>query len=216
MRKLILVAGAVALVGTAACGGGDEGTSGGSGHASPPAGAASSTPAARHNAQDVKFAQMMIPHHRQAVEMSKVVAARSGDPEVKRLAGQIERAQAPEISTMTGWLRQWGATVPPEDGGAGEGGHGGMDHGGMDHGGSGGGMPGMMTGKQMADLGKATGAALDRMFLTMMIEHHEGAVVMAREEQSKGAHPDAKAMAAAIVRTQQTEIATMRGMLGRS
>ncbi|MFF5260810.1 DUF305 domain-containing protein [Actinomadura viridis] len=214
MRKLILVAGAVALVGTAACGGGDEGASGGSGHASPHAGAASSAPAARHNDQDVKFAQMMIPHHRQAVEMSKAVAAKSSDPEVKRLAGQIERAQAPEIATMTGWLRQWGATVPPEDGGAGEGGHGGMDPGG--HGGNGGGMPGMMTGKQMADLGKAKGAKLDRMFLTMMIEHHEGAVVMAREEQAKGAHPDAKAMAAAIVRTQEAEIAAMRGMLERS
>ncbi|MFB4313087.1 DUF305 domain-containing protein [Actinomadura sp. 21ATH] len=107
---------------------------------------------------------------------------------------------------MTGWLRQWGADVPSEQGG--DGGHAG--HGGGHGGGE---MPGMMTPAQMAKLGKATGAGLDRMFLTMMIEHHEGAVAMAEDEQAGGAHPAAREMAGTIIRTQRREIAEMRALL---
>ncbi|MFC9976952.1 DUF305 domain-containing protein [Spirillospora sp. NPDC127200] len=207
MNKRILAIGAAVLLGTAACGGdGDKGDKGDKGDgAGPGRGAMSSSAApssaAGHNAQDVMFAQMMIPHHRQAVQMSKVVAAGSGDAEVRRLAAQIERAQAPEIETMSGWLRQWGEQVPAE--GAGQPA---MDH-------HGGGMAGMMTPEQMAAFEKLKGEALDRRFLTMMIEHHEGAVTMAREEQAKGAHPAAKTMAGEIVRTQQDEIAAMRKLL---
>ncbi|MGI5167209.1 DUF305 domain-containing protein [Spirillospora sp. CA-253888] len=206
MNKRILVIGAAVLLGTAACGGdGGKGDGAKPGHGAMSSGAASSSaapsPAAGHNAQDVMFAQMMIPHHRQAVEMSKVVAAGSGDAEVKRLAAQIERAQAPEIETMSGWLRQWGEQVPAE----------GVAPPAMNH--HGGGMAGMMTPEQMAGFRKLKGEALDRRFLTMMIEHHEGAVTMAREEQAKGAHPAAKTMADEIVRTQQDEIAAMKKML---
>ncbi|RSN68163.1 DUF305 domain-containing protein [Actinomadura sp. WAC 06369] len=170
-------------IGLGACGGG--------GSAGPaPASAASS---AAHNAQDVMFAQMMIPHHRQAVEMAGLAATRAGLPEVKELAVQIEKAQGSEIRTMAGWLRSWGE---PESAGH-------MGHG----------MDGMMSDGQMAELKGLSGAAFDRAFLEMMIEHHEGAVTMAREEQAGGGSPDAKAMAGAIVRTQRAEIAAMRELL---
>ncbi|MDL4772384.1 MULTISPECIES: DUF305 domain-containing protein [Thermomonosporaceae] len=206
MKKRFLVLAATVLIGAAACGGGD-GEAGGkpAGHDMPghDMGGMSAGTAAKgdHNDQDVMFAQMMIPHHRQAVQMSKVVAAGSGDAEVKRLAARIERAQAPEIQTMTGWLKQWGAGERPAAGGQ-------MP--GMDHGA---GMPGMMSDAQMKKFSGLKGAALDERFLTMMIEHHEGAVTMAGDELSKGANGPAKTLAQAIVTTQRTEIATMRSML---
>ncbi|WP_067483502.1 DUF305 domain-containing protein [Actinomadura hibisca] len=200
MNKRILAIAATVLLGTAACGGNDDKADGGMpGHDMPSSAAPSAT--AKQNAQDVMFAQMMIPHHRQAVEMSKVVAAGSADAEVKRLAAQIERAQGPEIETMSGWLRQWDEPVPAE----------GAEQPAMSH--HGGGMAGMMTPEQMAGFKKLKGKALDRRFLTMMIEHHEGAVTMAQEEQAKGSYPAAKTMAGEIVRTQQDEIAAMKKML---
>ncbi|MBE1537828.1 DUF305 domain-containing protein [Actinomadura algeriensis] len=179
-------------IGLTACGDDDAttGASGHSGHSAP----ASAAPSAAHNAQDVMFAQMMIPHHRQAVEMADLAATRAGSAEVKDLAVQIKDAQGPEIRKMTGWLRAWGE---PES--AGDMGHG---------------MDGMMSGEQMADLEGLSGAAFDRAFLAMMIEHHEGAVTMARKERASGRSADATAMAAAIVRAQRAEIATMRKLLG--
>lgn len=133
-----------------------------------------------HNQADIRFAEEMIPHHRQAVEMAALVPARSTDPEVIDLAARIQQAQDPEIATMTGWLQAWGVAVP-------EGG----EHSGMDHGT----MPGMMTSEQMAQLEAARGPEFDRMWLTMMIAHHEGAVRMAGTELAEGANPDAEALA---------------------
>lgn len=190
MRKQFLVIGAAVLLGAAACGDGD-GKAGAKGDVGAAPG---------HNGQDVMFAQMMIPHHRQAVEMAKVVVSRSSGAEVKALAGRIEKAQAPEVATMTGWLRQWEAPVP-----SGSGAIPGMNHA----------TPGMMSAGDMAAFAKLKGAALDRRFLTMMIEHHEGAVTMAKDEQAKGAHGPAKDLAASIVSTQQDEIAETKVLLKR-
>ena len=90
----------------------------------------SSAPAAAHNMADMHFAQMMIPHHQQAIEMSDIILAKQGiDPRVVDLAKQIKDAQGPEIETMQGWISQWG--MPGMSGMPG------MDHGGMS------GMPGM-------------------------------------------------------------------------
>ncbi|MBF6417356.1 DUF305 domain-containing protein [Nocardia farcinica] len=157
------------------------------------------TGAAAHNDADVAFAQEMIPHHRQAVEMAALVPERSTDPRVRDLAARIQQAQDPEIATMTGWLQSWGA---PVDGG----GHAGMGRGDMS-------MPGMMTDEQMAQLRAARGAEFDRMWLTMMIAHHEGAVQMSRTELAQGADPAAKALAQQIIDGQQAEIDQMRGLL---
>ncbi|WP_091107682.1 DUF305 domain-containing protein [Micromonospora citrea] len=162
--------------------------------------AASASGAAAFGDADAMFAQMMIPHHRQAVEMADLAATRAADPEVKRLAAEIKAAQAPEIATMSGWLSAWGRPVPSPGAE--------MPH--MDHG-----MPGMMTDAEMTKLAAASGREFDRQFLTMMIAHHEGAVTMARDELSRGVNAEAKALAGQIVATQQAEIDTMRRILGR-
>lgn len=159
--------------------------------------------AAAHNDADVTFAQEMIPHHRQAVEMAALAEDRAGDPEVRRLAEDIEAAQAPEIATMTGWLESWGEDVPADA----------MDHSGMGHG-SGDAMPGMMNAEDMAALEQAEGAAFDRLFLDLMVEHHEGALEMARTQQAQGENPDALALAEKIEADQQAEISEMQRLLG--
>jgi len=153
------------------------------------------------NDADVMFAQMMIPHHQQAVEMSDLLLAKSdADPRVRELAQQIKDAQGPEITQMTGWLEGWGAEVTPMEG---------MDHGG--HGGSG--MDGMMSDADMQELEAANGADASRLFLEGMVRHHEGAVAMAETEVSDGENPDAIALAKQIVATQQQEITVMKDLL---
>jgi len=148
------------------------------------------------NNADVTFAQSMIPHHQQAVAMAKMAKAHASSPEVKKLADKIEAAQGPEISTMQGWLKDWGKSKA-------SGSMSGMS-----------GMPGMMSDSDMKGLDKATGATFDKMFLTMMIAHHTGAIEMAKTEQSKGKNADAKALAKNIEKAQTTEIAQMKKMLG--
>ncbi|WMD08473.1 DUF305 domain-containing protein [Streptomyces sp. FXY-T5] len=209
-RRAALVAatGAAALV-LAACGGdGADRAAGGAGHgdAGSHAPAGSPSPAGAHNPQDVAFAQGMIPHHRQALEMARLAADRASSGTVKDLAKRIEKAQDPEIRTMSGWLKTWGEKVPEGTGA------GGTDHSGSGHSG----MPGMMCGEDMAALEKLTGKAFDVQFLTMMVEHHEGAVEMAGTERSKGRHTAAKAMADDIVTAQNAEISEMNKLLGRS
>lgn len=152
------------------------------------------------NDADVAFAQSMIPHHEQAVEMAAMAQERASSDKVKQLADKIEAAQGPEIDTMTGWLEDWGQEVSSDS-------MGGMDH-------SGGDMSGMTSGADMEDLGTATGAEFDRKFLTMMIEHHTGAVEMARTEQQDGENPDATALAEEIEAAQTAEIDQMEDLLG--
>ncbi|SFO62034.1 Uncharacterized conserved protein, DUF305 family [Pseudonocardia ammonioxydans] len=207
--KITNVAGAattlVAALVLTACGGGDPAGSATPASSAPaPAGAtAPGAPvSAEHNQADIAFAQRMIPHHQQAVEMSKLATDRAGSDDVRRLATEIEQAQSPEMAQMRGFLAAWGA---PESGGM----HG-MDHGGMDHGD----MAGMMTPEQMRQLEQAGGAEFDRMFLEMMIAHHEGAVQMAQTELAGGVNPEARALAQEIVDAQETEITEMRGLLG--
>ncbi|WP_030548785.1 DUF305 domain-containing protein [Streptomyces albus] len=193
-------AGAAALV-LAACAGEsgdsrDDGT-----RARPAPSSASEAPAGEHNASDVAFAQGMIPHHEQAVEMAKLAPGRAASDEVGELARQIEKAQAPEIETLGGWLEAWGEERMP----------GGMDHGAH----AGHGMSGMMDAGQMERLEAASGTAFDTAFLELMIEHHEGAVTMARTQQKQGEYAPARKMAAAIVTSQGEEIARMKDLLGR-
>ena len=164
----------------------------------------------KHNDADVTFAQDMIPHHAQAIVMSKVAKKQAKDPELRQLAADIQAAQGPEIEQMSGWLKAWGEDVPE-----GMGDMGGMD-GDMGDGDMGdmGDMPGMMTGEQMMNLGKASGSKFDRMWLQMMIQHHEGAIEMAKVEQRKGLSGDAIELAKAIESAQTDEIALMKSMLG--
>lgn len=151
------------------------------------------------NSADVMFAQMMVPHHVQAVEMSDVILAKDGiDPRVISLAEEIKAAQQPEIDALNGMLKSWGMPQAPTDG---------MD---MGHGDQ---MDGMMTEEDMAALDAATGTEASRLFLEQMIVHHEGAVEMAQIEVDSGTNPDAVAMAQAIIDAQNIEIETMREIL---
>ncbi|MEO7194381.1 MAG: DUF305 domain-containing protein [Pseudonocardiaceae bacterium] len=176
--------------------------------ATPPSGGAASSQsvAQAHNQADIRFAQDMIPHHAQAIAMSRMAAQRAASPQVKDLAARIQTAQQPEIDQMSGWLRAWHAPVPSTNnpmGGMGQ-----MDHGAR------GAMPGMMSGGQMHQFAQTTGTAFDRMFLQMMITHHQGAVTMAKTELSDGQNPDARQLAQRIIDTQQREIAGMQDLLG--
>lgn len=199
MKKMLAAFALVTTMGLAlsACGdssGNDaDGTSGSSGQA------------AKFNDADVEFAQQMIPHHEQAIEMAQVAETRAGSDEVKSLAADIEAAQGPEIETLEGWLESWGEDVPSGE----------MDHGDMNHGSSDeGGMAGMMDEEDMKSLEDASGAEFDRMFLQMMIEHHEGAVAMAETEVQDGENADAIAMAQKVISDQQAEIDLMNSLLG--
>ncbi|MEO6471782.1 MAG: DUF305 domain-containing protein [Aeromicrobium sp.] len=150
------------------------------------------------NKSDVTFAQEMIPHHQQAVEMADLADTRATSPEVKALAAKIKDAQGPEIKTMTGWLKSWNKDVPTSMSG--------MDHGSSD-------MPGMMTADEMAKLQGTSGADFDRQFLTMMIAHHQGAITMAKTEQNDGKYVPAVSLAEKIQQAQTAEIKTMQTIL---
>jgi uncharacterized protein (DUF305 family) len=208
-RAAVSAASVTAALVLAACGGnGDSGSDNpsaapGSASASASAGVA----AGAHNAQDVSFAQGMIPHHRQALEMARLAAGRASSAQVKGLASRIEKAQEPEIRTMSDWLTSWGEDVPDASADAAD------SMPGMDHSASG--MPGMMGGSDMAALKKASGKAFDAMFLAMMVEHHQGAVVMADAEKDKGEYAPAMSLAGDIVTAQTAEITEMNKLLGK-
>lgn len=155
-----------------------------------------------HNAADATFAQMMIPHHKQAVEMSGYAATRAGNAEVKQLAEQIRGAQDPEIKQMTGWLTSWKEPVDMP-------GMSGKDMGSMDMSS----MPGMRSKDDMAKLAALSGTAFDRMFLTMMMGHHRGAIEMAATEKKDGRYGPAQQLAASITSAQAAEIDKMQQLL---
>jgi uncharacterized protein (DUF305 family) len=218
-RTLLTSAGAlVALAIAAGCsdnnGGGEHQMT----HTSAPAPATASATATApqsseaHNDADVMFAQHMIPHHQQAVEMSDMVLAKQGiDPRVTELANQIKAAQGPEIEKMQGWLNQWGNPAMPSMPAADMPGHENMP--GMSGTSPMPGMAGMMSEQDMTALQNAQGVEASRLFLTQMIAHHEGAITMAQTEIKDGQYPAAVELARAIVSTQQKEIDTMKGML---
>lgn len=153
-----------------------------------------------HNAADVSFATEMIPHHAQAVTMAEVAATQATAADIKALATAITSAQGPEIQQMSGWLAGWGAPVPVVG-----------DHNMSAMGGDT--MDGMMSDQEMSDLGNATGAAFDRMWLQLMTTHHDGAIAMSKTELSAGQNSDAKKLAQSIIDGQTAEIATMKSLL---
>ncbi|GAA3329255.1 DUF305 domain-containing protein [Paeniglutamicibacter sulfureus] len=198
MKRLTLIS-ATAVAATLALAGcasetGSESTMPGMDHGTASASpSAESSAAAEHNSADAMFAQMMIPHHEQAVEMSDMVLAKDGiDPSVTELAEDIKSAQGPEIKTMTGWLNAWGEPVTMSG-----------DHR----------MEGMMTEDDMAALEAAQGTEAARLFLTQMVKHHEGAVKMAQEETANGSNPDAVAQAEKMAKDQSGEIDKMKELL---
>ncbi|MCM0615500.1 DUF305 domain-containing protein [Paenarthrobacter sp. TYUT067] len=151
---------------------------------------------AEHNAADVMFAQMMIPHHAQAVEMSDAMLAKANIPAaITELANKIKAAQAPEIEKMTGWLQSWNMPVM---GSSGHGGHG---------------MDGMVSESDLQKLSEAQGTEASKIFLSQMIAHHEGAISMAKTETSQGKFPEAIQLSKDIVTSQEKEIQEMKALL---
>lgn len=187
-RKLILVSAAAAVaLSLSGCAGGMSGMDM----------SASDAPgdeaAADFNSADVMFAQMMIPHHEQAVEMSELLLAKDGiDDRVRDLAAQIKDAQQPEIDQMRKMLSEWG-----EDDSA----MGGMDDGGL------------LSDEEMTALEDATGDDAARLFLEGMTVHHEGAIEMAEAEIADGENAEAKELAETIIAAQTDEIAVMQELL---
>jgi uncharacterized protein (DUF305 family) len=210
-----VIAAATAAVVAAGCSGSGTAPPAAGPVATPPPAASPSAAAPispENNQADVMFAQGMIPHHLQAIAMSSQASSRAASQEVKDLAARIAQAQAPEIEEMHRMLDTWGAPRPQPGSNAMPGmpGHGmpGMPMGDMS-------MHGMMSDAQMQQLAAQSGAAFDRMFLQMMIEHHAGAVQMAQTEQAQGLNPQAKELAGAIVAAQQQEITEMQTLLSR-
>ena len=140
---------------------------------------------------DIMFAQMMIPHHEQALLMSGFAETRSSNEEVKKLARQIYAEQEPEIAQMKLWLEKTNSSID-------------MGH---DMG-----MNGMLTDSEIEAMKSATGKAFDRLFLEGMIAHHEGAIHMA-EMIVDSDNAEAKKLGQSIQVTQQREIDLMKEML---
>ena len=156
---------------------------------------------AEHNDADVMFAQMMIPHHQQAVEMSEMLLAKDDVPaEVAAFAQKVIDAQGPEIERMNAMLTAWGQDPVDTDG---------ME--GMDHGG----MSGMMSEEDMAALEQAQGTEAARLYLEQMTAHHKGAVDMAKDEVEDGQNPQAVQLAEQVIADQEAEITEMQQMLDK-
>ncbi|RYC14578.1 DUF305 domain-containing protein [Nocardioides zhouii] len=163
-----------------------------------------------HNDADVEFASQMLQHHAQALSMVDLTIERPLDPEVQQLAEQIREAQAPEIETFTDWLTDWDEEVPETVRDHSNAGHDMDDMGGsMDDEN----MPGMMTSDDMGALEDASDADFQTMWLEMMVEHHEGAIEMAKSEQGDGQYKAAVDLAGDIATSQTAEVETMKGLL---
>lgn len=189
-RKILALTASVVLVATAAACGSSTTGHDGADHA-----ASSSTTASTARAGDIAFAQGMIPHHEQAVEMSDLALAHPDvSADAKDLATAIKAAQDPEIKQMQGWLQEWDAPTAAS----------GADvHAGH----------GMMPAEAMDQLEAATGEEFNRMWMEMMIEHHAGAIMMAEDVLKTTQDADVKGLAEAIVKAQKAEIEQMQKLL---
>ncbi len=146
------------------------------------------------SADDIMFAQMMIPHHQQAVDMGVLAETRAGKEVVRKLAAEIKDEQAPEIELMKSWLESAGAPLE-------------MGHS-MD-------MPGLLSASQMDNLAAASGDQFDKLYLLSMIEHHKGAIEMAQAVLTSK-NINVKALAESIVSTQTDQVAYIESLLGNN
>jgi uncharacterized protein (DUF305 family) len=152
-------------------------------------------------AADVRFMQGMIRHHTQALEMTALLPSRTAREDMRLLARRIELSQADEINLMQRWLDLRGSAAP----------------GGHPHDGHGPGlMPGMLTPEEMEHLATARGGEFDRLFLELMIRHHDGALVMVEDlftTDDAGQEAEVFAFATDVEADQRIEIDRMSAML---
>lgn len=154
---------------------------------------------AEFDADDTMFAQMMIPHHEQAIELSDMALdpATGAGQTVKDLATRIKAEQDPEIAQMTSLLTAWGQPTQMDAS---------MDHSSM--------MGGMLSTDELAALGALRGPDFDTSWLKAMIAHHEGAVEMARDVIDNGTNNEIRALAESMVSSQLAEIDEMKALVG--
>jgi len=150
------------------------------------------------NDADLTFVQEMIPHHEQAIQMADMMSTDKASASTNDLAGEIRAAQAPEIADMRALLAEWGEKEDPH-----------AVHKMDDHS-----MHGMMTDEELNSLDAAMGVDFERMWLQMMIEHHEGAITMSGKVLADGKHPRVRELAEAIIAAQRDEIVRMNTLLG--
>jgi uncharacterized protein (DUF305 family) len=143
----------------------------------------------QYSADEIMFAQMMIPHHEQAVTMSELALSNTTTAEIVALATAIRDAQAPEIIQMQSWIDGKSESHMHD-----------ME------------MGGMLSDAELAELAELKGAAFDQMFLTAMIAHHEGALDMV-EMINDSTNSEVKTLAANIVQSQSAEIEAMKALL---
>lgn len=154
------------------------------------------TSGSEFNDADVDFATDMTQHHAQALAMVDMTLGRTLDPPVQDLLEDVRAAQTSEIEKMVDWLIEWNQPVPETV----------RDHANA-HG------EGGMETEETADLEAARGSDFQRLWLAMMIEHHNRAIEMARTQQSEGVNQEAIELAASIESSQHEEIATMEELL---
>lgn len=155
---------------------------------------------ALYTVADVEFMQGMIAHHAQAIYMSRMAEAHRANPRVLKLATKIDQSQVAEIRIMQDWLLHYGQEAPDTSSWRT------MT------------MPGMLTQAQLKNLDAATGVDFDHAFLTLMIQHHEGALKMVRDLLAKpgaGQEVNVGVFADDVITVQTAEIAAMRQMLAQ-
>ena len=141
----------------------------------------------KHNKEDVSFVQAMIPHHEQAIHMVELVLEHGNSPDVRKLATTIKVKQEEELKTMEHLLHEW---------------HMKKEEHGPKH-------PGMLSEEKLKELEETEGVEFDKLFLELMIEHHEGAIHLAEEAEHKGENEEVEKLAAEIKRGQEHEIEKM-------
>ena len=156
-------------------------------------------------AADVQFMQDMIVHHAQAIVMVSLVRDHLTDTQVRSLAARISDEQRPEIDAMAKWLKAKGESVPPQATKP-EFGSGSHDHDGM---------PGMATDAQLRQLKDVRGIEADRLWLSLMTAHHEGALTMVVDQHRNGTDEVVTQLGDEIHVTQSVQIGYMREMLDR-
>ncbi|KOG29043.1 DUF305 domain-containing protein [Streptomyces resistomycificus] len=145
------------------------------------------------NSADIAYARMMIEHHAQALEMTRLVPRRAESSKLEKLAERIASAQGPEIESMRAWLAEHGEDEKGD----------GHEHATM---------PGMASEAQLKKLDAADGRQFDELFLKLMITHHEGAITMATDVKAHGNNIRIEEMADDVVAQQTSEITRMRAM----
>lgn len=150
--------------------------------------AASTQSNSEYSSDDIAFAEMMIPHHEQAIEMSEIAFLNTTNPDVLKLAQEIKDAQSPEIELMMSWTGVKTST------------HAGHM------------MDGMLSQSELSDLREAKEKEFDRLFLEGMIKHHEGAIEMA-QDVAASKNTDVADLSASTISAQELEIAKMKELL---